>query len=70
MNGMLATNDPESKRKVDASGMEKRKDGVSLEIKPNWPRMKVTVEFKLVPEDPVVDADPKWTPEERKKQVS
>ncbi|KZV72405.1 hypothetical protein PENSPDRAFT_362900 [Peniophora sp. CONT] len=67
MNGTLSTKDPKSKRKVDASGMEKPASG-KLPVKPDFTRMKVAAEFKLLPQDPVVDADPEWTPEQRKEQ--
>ncbi|VDC07238.1 unnamed protein product [Peniophora sp. CBMAI 1063] len=64
MDGSLAEGDPQDKLKVDASGMAKTpnsqhpKDGqASVIITPKWERMRVTMEFKLLIEDVVVDPD-------------
>ncbi|VDC07972.1 unnamed protein product [Peniophora sp. CBMAI 1063] len=64
----LASNDPQYKLKVDASGMDKPADGSSLPVRPMWERMRVTVEFKPESEDAVVDPDAKWTTAERKQK--
>lgn len=70
MDGALATDDPQGQRKVDGSGMLRPGPGEpDLPVQPNFTRMKVTFEFKRQLEDPVVDANPKLSAEERKEQV-
>ncbi|VDC07971.1 unnamed protein product [Peniophora sp. CBMAI 1063] len=61
MDGSLAEGDPQDKLKVDASGMAKTANPTggqpSVIITPKWERMRVTMEFKLLVEDVVVDPD-------------
>ena len=70
MKGTLASDDPRGQRKVDASGMLRSgPNEPKLPVEPDWSRMKVTLEFKRVVEDPVVDPNPKLSQEDKKGQV-
>ncbi|VDC00191.1 unnamed protein product [Peniophora sp. CBMAI 1063] len=77
MDGSLAEGDPRDKLKVDASGMAKASNSQSQHsndgqssviITPKWERMRVTMEFKLLAEDVVVDPDTEVEEAERKLQ--
>ncbi|VDC07239.1 unnamed protein product [Peniophora sp. CBMAI 1063] len=66
--GVLAAETPSVKLKVAASGMLRPKAGEDrLELKPNWGRMKVAIEFRLESEDPIMETCLDWMTEQREK---